>query len=128
MGETALKQDAQMEDAIERLKKEKEEWEKTYYEAGKKDGAAAAGAFSYDILQYALLFDPERENNMAYANHYLSGLTRDEELGDYFTEEFSEDGRMGADEDGVLNDLTQQWFEGWKAGVHAFWNEVAHKL
>ena len=115
-----------MEATIERLKAEKAEAENDYRNAGVKAGLDWAKSSSYTDLQYMLGFNPSV--GIIGFNHYINDLTGDDVLGEWFQDEFDKDCSMTSDEDGRLNDLAEQWFEGWKEGVKIFWAEVEGKL
>ncbi|MGO9570145.1 MAG: hypothetical protein ACLP5H_21660 [Desulfomonilaceae bacterium] len=82
----------------------------------------------YYLVQYALLFEPTRQHHLAHANYYLDVLLKDKLLGYLFTEAFSEDPLLTANEDGVLNDFARMWFLSWKEGIKIFWEGVKDKL
>lgn len=126
--QTRLKEVTTMEQAIERLKREKTEAESDYFEQGKKDGLEFAKSASYEDLQYAICWEPmNRQPGLIGYDP-----TRDEVLGEYFDEIGQEDPHMEF-EDTTMghsrpNDLFAAWEEGWVEGVSEFWDEVKDKI
>jgi post-segregation antitoxin (ccd killing protein) len=105
---------------VDRLKREKIEFESNIVENGKKDGLEWSKTAHYRELQYALSWVPD-ENPAS-----------DEELGAYFTQIFTRyrkrlalTGRMAQQ---MFGDFAKKYVDGWKEGVELFWNEVKDKL
>ncbi len=105
---------------VDRLKKEKFEFESNIMESGKKDGLEWSRTAHYRELQYALSWNP------------AGNPAQDEELGDYFTHMFTQykdklfaTGKMAQNR---LSSLSEKYLKGWKEGVELFWNEVKDKL
>lgn len=107
---------------VDRLKKEKIDYEFNIMEWGKKDGLEWCKTAHYDELQYALALrvapykDPDQ----------------DEELGDYFSDMFEKYKKRiavtGKKAQDALNGFSEKYLKGWKEGVELFWNEVKDKL
>lgn len=105
---------------IDRLKREKFEFENTIVERGKKDGLEWSRTAHYRELQYALTWNPDENPS------------KDEHLGDYFSHILkkyrnwiTETGRQAQSR---LNEISLKYLDGWKEGVEIFWNEVKDKL
>lgn len=105
---------------IDRLKKEKAEFEINIIERGKSDGLEWSQTAHYRELQYALAWNP------------VDNPTLDEELGDYFSNmlatyknRFFATGKMAHN---CISDFSEKYLSGWKEGVELFWNEVKDKL
>lgn len=105
---------------VDRLKKEKLEFESNIMESGKKDGLEWSKTAHYRELQYALSWNP------------VGNPAKDEELGDYFAHKFAlytdrlfETGKMAQNR---ICSFSEKYLKGWKEGVEIFWNEVKDKL
>lgn len=109
-----------MQAIIERLKKEKEQAEKEWYEQGKTDGLEWAKAASYDELLYAVAEFPIRDSRIDVDYDFLTG---DDVLGDWFKE--SLDIYM---EEQKRKPMFADYDLGWREAVSDFWNEVKDKI
>lgn len=105
---------------VDRLKREKAEFEAGFVEEGKRAGLEWSRTAHYRELQYALGWTPGK-NPLA-----------DEHLGDYFSqvlkkhsERFATTGRMAQKR---IQEFTATYLSGWKEGVESFWNEVKDKV
>jgi len=105
---------------VDRLKKEKIDYEFNIMECGKKDGLEWCKTAHYRELQYALTWMP------------YNSPDRDEELGDYFSDMFekykkriSASGQKAQD---WFSIFSEKYLSGWKEGVELFWSEVKDKL
>lgn len=107
---------------IDRLKREKMEFESNIVENGKKDGVEWSKTAHYSEIQYALNWDPETSEHPV----------KDERLGDYFTQVFNHYrerlAATGRQAQSRLNEMSKKYLDGWKEGVELFWNEVKDKL
>ncbi len=106
---------------VDRLKKEKNDYELNITECGKKDGLEWCKTAHYDELQYALAcVSPYKDPG------------RDEELGDYFSDMFEKYKKRiaaaGKKAQDCLNDFSGKYINGWKEGVELFWKEVKDKI
>ena len=105
---------------VDRLKKEKVEFEFNIREWGRKDGLEWCKTAHYRELQYALALT-------SYKNP-----DQDEELGDYFSHMFEKHRKQikatGKKTQDALNDFSEKYLKGWKEGVELFWSEVKDKL
>ncbi|WP_459923563.1 hypothetical protein [Desulfatiferula olefinivorans] len=105
---------------IDRLKREKMEFENNVVENGKKDGLEWSKTAHYRDIQYALSWHPDDKPD------------KDERLGDYFSQMLTAYSRKlsvtGRQAQKRLNELSRQYLDGWKEGVELFWNEVKDKL
>lgn len=115
-----LREEIDFSAVVDRLKKEKIEFECNITECGKKDGLEWSKTAHYRELQYALAWN-------SYENP-----DRDEELGDYFSHMFKHckkritaSGKKAQD---CFNGFSEKYLKGWKEGVELFWNEVKDKL
>ena len=126
-----LKEDSEMEQIIERLRKEKREVSINHYEQGKLDGVEWAKASSYDEIMYALNWQTMVEMN---ENLLSYDPTKDEILGDYFNYILNNEDDPNITcintkgHNYIPNDNFAHWERGWKDGVKAFWDEVKNKL
>lgn len=127
------KEDLDMDKTIERLKKQKAESQKEFFEAGKKDGYEYAKNMDYDDFQYVLQYETtnellDRERNVfgydpfkgdGFFEEYLLGTFKDDEL-------------MGWEETHpgyyFPNEYFREWESGVKEGIIDFWNEIKDKL
>lgn len=115
-----IRKEVDLASVVDRLKKEKVDYELNVMEWGKKDGLEWCKTAHYRELQYALVWT-------SYENPHL-----DEELGDYFSymlEKYKK--RLmatGKKAQHHLNDFSEKYLKGWKEGVELFWNEVKDKL
>lgn len=105
---------------VDRLKKEKIDYECNIIEWGKKDGIEWCKTAHYRELQYALTWVPYQNPD------------RDEELGDYFSHMFEKYKKRiqttGKKAQDCVNDFSEKYLKGWKEGVDLFWNEVKDNL
>lgn len=106
---------------VDRLKKEKIDFEFNVKEWGKKDGIEWCKTAHYHELQYALSWIAPYKNP-----------DQDEELGDYFSHMFKKYKKQitasGKKAQDAVNDFSDKYLKGWKEGVELFWNEVKDKL
>jgi hypothetical protein len=120
-----LEGDAEMDQIIERLRKEKAELQGNYREKGREEGLRWAKASSYKELEYARRFDPIDKDGL----HDPSIPLHDDILGHYFIDALFPDEltNPGFDEDD-LNEFAKQWLDGWLEAVADFWVHVEPKL
>jgi hypothetical protein len=104
-----LMEEIDLASIVDRLKKEKLEFETNIVEKGKNDGLEWSKTAHYRELQYALAWNPD-------GNPAL-----DDELGDYFAhilnkykERVSARGKMAQDR---INGFLEKYLSGWKEGV-----------
>ncbi|WP_300673243.1 hypothetical protein [Desulfoluna sp.] len=105
---------------VERLRREKAEFEANFIEEGKQAGLEWSRTAHYRELQYALGWRPEK-------NPF-----KDEHLGDYFSQvlkkqsdRFTISGRTAQKR---FQGFIDTYLSGWKEGVESFWNEVKDKM
>ena len=115
-----IRKEIDLSSIVDRLKKEKIDYEFNITEWGKKDGIEWCRTAHYHELQYALAW--QRFNNPDL----------DEELGEYFSDMFAKyknriaaTGKKAQDR---FSDFSEKYLKGWKEGVELFWNEVKDKL
>ncbi len=118
-----------MDTVIERLKEEKKEDERIYYQKGKVEGRRWAMTASYRELQYALTWETMEEMR----DYVIAWNPTDSEvLGDYFAGIMEEDAQIGWEErrpGSVIPNIYFRWWEqGWKDGVTGLWGEIRSKL
>lgn len=105
---------------VDRLKKEKIDYEFNITEWGKKDGVEWCKTAHYRELQYALAWNRDEHPD------------RDEELGDYFSHMFKKYKKQiaasGKKAQDAVSGFSGKYLKGWKEGVELFWNEVKDKL
>lgn len=106
---------------VDRLKKEKIDFELNVKEWGKKDGIEWCKTAHYHELQYALSWIAPYKNP-----------DQDEELGDYFSHMFKKYKKQitasGKKAQDAVIDFSEKYLKGWKEGVELFWKEVKDKL
>ncbi len=110
-----IREDLDLGQIIERLRREKLQSEGNYLETGKKDGILWAKTAHYDQLKYALAW-----NDFATA-------TKDAVLGPYFCEVFAANGFSG-DNTATCSEYLGNYLRGWKQGIESFWAEIKEKI
>jgi len=112
-----------MEQAIERLKKQNEESLNTYYEDGKKEGFRWAAEDAHiDELRYAVNYDGVGDFDMlGFMQEYFP--TRNDILGEYFSAVMESDEILEKD-----GSVWEEWERGWIDGVNDFWAEIEDKI
>lgn len=123
--EQRLEGDAEMDQIINRLRKEKTELQGNYREKGREEGLRWAKASSYKELEYARRFDPMDKDGLYDPSIPL----HDDILGHYFIDALEPDELTNPewDED-ELNEFAKQWLNGWLEAVADFWAHVEPKL
>jgi len=105
---------------VDRLKKEKIDYEFNITECGKNDGVEWCKTAHYHELQYAL----------ALTSYKNPG--QDEELGDYFSHMFAKYKKRitasGQKAQDAFIEFSEKYLKGWKEGVELFWKEVKDKI
>ena len=120
-----LKGDPKMEEIIERLKTEKAQSEKDYFELGKNEGLAWAKAAHYEEIKYVLFRHIPRQmpddNNTIGAGlcEYFVGIVEENEVFQF---------NMDAATPEWLNEFGSKFLDGWQEGVSEFWYEVEKHL
>jgi len=110
----------QMQEIIERLKKQKAEFENTLFDEGEEYGLDFAKSADYEDLKYAAMVIADDCEPVSKA------LERDGQLEDYFEGLEDEEGNeliKNMDE----TDL-EKWIQGWCHAVREFWNKVSSQL
>lgn len=115
-----LMEEIDLPSIVERLKKEKIEFEANILEKGKLDGFEWSKTAHYRDLQYALTWHPDDDP------------LKDETLGDYFShvleiyrEKLASTGKITQD---FFRGFSQKYLKGWKEGVEMFWDEVKDRI
>jgi metal-responsive CopG/Arc/MetJ family transcriptional regulator len=119
-----IREDLDLGQVVERLRKEKMQSEGNYFESGKIDGILWAKTAHYDHLQYALHWND------------LENAIKDPILGDYFCRTNIPNHRLHSnDSNGINNSDTYynseyflNYLQGWKQGIQQFWEEIREKL
>lgn len=110
-----IREDLDLGQIIERLRREKMQSQGNYFETGKNDGILWAKTAHYDDLQYALQWTD------------LENGAKDLVLGHYFTEIIAAnrflDCNTYSSSEYLLN-----YLKGWKQGIGQFWTEIREKL
>lgn len=120
-----MKGEDDMESIVSRLRSEKAELEKDYYQKGLQEGLEWAKAAPYLDLDSASKLVLTDENG----NYDLRRLFHHEVLGDHLSESIYSDAAMAPEEgDDLLNDFAEKWLVGWWEAVDGFHNEVMKKL
>lgn len=110
-----FKEDFDLSDVISRLRKEKNDWERKFYSAGKTEGLKWAKSAHYEDLLYVMKFKD------AYA------LISDPKLNCYFEKIYaSSDLVTYSNSDTVTHE--QMFMQGWQKGVLELWEQVKDKL
>jgi hypothetical protein len=126
-----LKEKTTMEQVIERLKQEKTESNKDWFDQGKLDALDWAKAASYEDLLYAINWEPMNSIGATVSSY---DPTQDENLGGYFQDileiEYKDVMRMieTGNYNYIPNDIFAAWEEGWVEGVSEFWGEIKNKI
>ncbi len=110
-----IRQDLDLGQIIERLRREKMQSQGNYLETGKNDGILWAKTAHYDHLQYALHWND------------LENAAKDTVLGQYFNEIFTLNGFLDRSTYSRSQYLLD-YLTGWKQGIEYFWAEVKEKL
>ena len=110
-----IKEDLDLGQIIDRLRREKLQSEGNYLETGKKDGILWAKTAHYDHLQYALNWKN------------LDNAIKDDILGQYFTEMFQTH-RFIESNTYFQPEYLLTYLRGWKQGIDYFWAEIKEKL
>lgn len=110
-----IREDLDLGQIIDRLRREKLQSEGNYLETGKKDGILWAKTAHYDHLRYALAWSD------------LDNATRDAILGPYFSEVFAANLLRG-DDTYSRSEYLKNYLCGWKQGIEIFWLEIKERL
>ncbi len=110
-----IREDLDLGQIIERLRREKMQSEGNYLETGKNDGILWAKTAHYDNLKYALHWTD------------LENATKDEVLGYYFAETFNLN-RFTESNTYCQPEYLLNYLKGWKQGIEYFWAEIKEKL
>ncbi len=110
-----IREDLDLGQIIERLRREKMQSQGNFVETGKNDGILWAKTAHYDHLQYALHWNEfQSAGKDPILGQYFSDIFRLNHLLDHNTYPSSEY---------VLN-----YLKGWKQGIEYFWAEIKEKL
>ena len=110
-----IKEDLDMAEIIERLRKEKARSDRNSFEAGCDAGLQWAKSAGYDDIQYALNWN------------YDENVCQDPVLGDYFAGRIERNKLMEINDSG-LNEYLRLYLDGWLKGLSDFWTEVKDKI
>lgn len=110
-----LREDMEMGEIVERLKKEKAHFEGNWHDKGSEDGLLWARSARYEDLVYALRRDPTAD------------ICHDDVLGEYFTETVKKN-KMLESSDGSVKETLSVYLDGWQKSVEEFWAAVRDKL
>jgi hypothetical protein len=111
-----LREDREMGEIIERLKKEKARSERNCFDRGRDDGFTWARSAEYDDLIYGLNWKGQ------------DNVLRDRALGPYFFERAVKNGLVD-EQDGTPNEAyLRVYVDGWKKGLAEFWDAIKDKL
>ncbi len=110
-----IQQDLDLCEIIDRLKREKTQSEGGFFDMGRLDGIAWAKTAHYDDIQYALGWED------------IDNATKDDVLGEYFTERIGKIKRKDKRLEGI-EEYTGVYLNGWKKGLDEFWDEIKEKL
>jgi len=116
--ELTAKGNETMEDVVKRLKAEKAQCDKEYFDSGRKDGVTDAKEMSYsDLREVVNTFSDLRATDQTAEIMYRTSVW-DNWLCDQVTEIANDDGAFSY----------EMYLQGWVDGVLAFWREVENKL
>lgn len=108
-------QDFDIQDIIKRLKLEKNQSEKNFYDAGKKEGLKWCQSAHYDDLIYVLQFENSFQfSSDARLESYFKGIFKSVGLNQYVVRSSSDHEKL--------------FLEGWLKGVHQFWKQIKECL
>lgn len=111
-----MREDREMGEIIDRLKREKARSERTCFDRGRDDGFAWARSASYDDLIYALNWKGNKN------------ALRDRVLGSYFFEKAVKNGLVGEQDGAPSEGYLLVYIDGWKKGLNEFWGAVKDRL
>ena len=111
-----LREDRELGEIIDRLKREKARSERNCFDRGKDDGFVWARSAGYDELRYALRWKGD------------DNILRDRILGAYFLEKAVENGLVDKEDGAPQEAYLRVYTDGWKKGVVEFWDAVKDKL
>lgn len=123
--EARLEGDEEMEQIIQRLRREKARLQGDYLVKGREAGLRWAKAASYPDLEYARRFVPTDRDGVYDPTIPL----HDDILGHYFIDALEADDLTNpeSDED-QLNEFAIQWLTGWLDAVRDFWTTIEDRL
>ncbi len=108
-------EELEMPDIVKRLRQEKQDWDHTFWRAGKKEGIKWARSAHYQDLLYVLhCEDTYKVLNCDEYKSYFQEIYKANGLGNYTSQQ------------GI--DHEKQFIDGWFDGVTSFWNDVRHQL
>ena len=110
-----IREDLDLSQVIERLRREKLQAEGNYFQSGKTDGLHWAKTAHYNDLQYALQWTE------------LENAAKDLILGEYFQERHTAN-RLLRSSTYSNDQYFLNYVKGWKQGVDQFWEEVKEKI
>ncbi len=110
-----IREDLDLQQIIERLRREKARSEGNLFDAGRRDGLHWARLAHYDDLMYALDWDD------------FDNALKDETLGGFFQEKSKKNSLFEGRPEG-LSESFRVYVKGWKSGVEQFWSEIREKL
>lgn len=110
-----IREDLDLGQIIERLRREKMQSEQNSLESGRKDGIHWAKTAHYDDLQYALHWSD------------MENAAKDTVLGHYFTTNPTLS-RLQQSSTYSGTQYALNYLQGWKQGVVQFWEEIREKL
>lgn len=110
-----IREDLDLGQIIERLRREKQQSEGDFLETGKKDGILWAKSAHYDQLRYALAWSD------------LENAVKDAVLGSYFSEMLTAK-RLRGEDSSSRGEYLDNYLRGWKQGIESFWAEIKERL
>lgn len=110
-----IREDLDLNEIIERLRREKQQAEGNFLESGKNDGILWAKMAHYNDLQYAVHWDD------------FENARKDKVLGSYFCDAMT-DNHLFATSTYQSEEYVLKYLKGWKQGVIQFWEEISDKL
>lgn len=110
-----IREDLDLHEIIERLRREKASSEEDFFDSGRRDGLLWARSAHYNDLIYALDWND------------IDNAVKDEILGGFFLEK-SRNTTFPELHPGEPGESFRVYVKGWKNGVEQFWNEIREKL
>ncbi len=110
-----IRQDLDLGEVIERLRKEKAKSAGNLFDTGRQDSVLWAKSASYDDIMYALAWEDVDKG------------PKDGIMGPYFSEKIKMDKLMDFLDDGI-NEYARIYIKGWKKGLADFWDEIKDKI
>lgn len=110
-----IQEDLDVNEVIERLRREKAQSEGNFFDSGRRDGVAWAKSAGYEDIIYALSCEE------------MDNIVEDKVLGAYFRGRI-ESSKLMQIEGETINEHAKVYVRGWQKGLGDFWAEIKDKL